>query len=75
MIYALYFKKDEFSIKIKDGSKFHGVIKQSGVPQYYNANYYICDERKPLKELGQKIKNNWYAKALEDLSNIEKIKI
>lgn len=82
--YALYYKKEDYEIKImliKEGHKmfeaFDRVLKNRDdecICQY-NSNYMTCKTRKPIKEMARILKNKWVNECKRNLEKYESIKI
>lgn len=72
-MYNLYFDKKEVELKIKKVTGMGSRLQEEYPvePKQYNDCYWICLERKPLKELAQQIKSEWLH---ETETLLEKIK-
>lgn len=82
--YSLYHSKKEVSIKIKRHNKPQYKLSydkkeldayNNGEVAYYNDCYYICKDRKKLKDLAIKLKNDWITEKKSELDKLESIKI
>ena len=80
--YSLYHNKEELKIRLKLLSKRDSFVKyieyyeKENLPFfYYNNNYHLGTDRKALKELAIKIKNEWIADLQEKLEVISAIKV
>jgi hypothetical protein len=73
---ALYYSKEKRILKIeKNANLIYGEnhlkdIKEYGVA-YFNSNYYIAEERKPLVEKAQSLRNCWIDELKKQLIELE----
>lgn len=76
-MYSLYYNKSELKIAIKKEPEGRFIMRtpkdENGI-YTYNSCYYMCDERKPLATLGNKIKTEWITEQKEILAKLEAMK-
>ena len=76
-MYNLYFNKEKVELKIKKVSNEGSRLRSNypSIPTQFNDNYWICLERKPLKEIARRIQTEWRIEAEQRLSAIKNLKI
>jgi hypothetical protein len=73
---ALYYNKSKCELKIQKNCKAMynqnhiQEIEEKGIA-YYNSNYYIAEDRKPLVEKAQELRLIWIAEAKTRLTELE----
>lgn len=76
-MYNLYHNKEKGELKLikvsSSNRKLHTTYKAQ--PSYFNDCYYVCMERKPLKELAISIKEQWLKEAKERVEMLENMKV
>ena len=59
-MYKLYHDKRNLDLRIEPlGNLLIDTSKIGEMPTIFNDSYYVCNNRKALKELAQEIKKNW----------------
>jgi|GEM_PF-4322254 len=74
-MYLLYFKKSERKIKVSKAHKGMQNLNYTDEVVQHNDCYFICSERKPLKEKAIEIHQSWISEFEEALNSIKDIKI
>ena len=74
-MYILYFNKSERKIKVSKAHKAFLNLNFTDKVAQYNDCYFYCSDRKPLKEKGKEIKQNWIDELEEALFSTKEIKI
>lgn len=74
-MYTLYINKDEKVLKVEKAKKPFCNLNYTDIPTFYNSNYYICENRKPLVELARELKNEWISNLETDLETVRCIKV
>lgn len=74
-MYQLYHKKSEGIIKIEKLKKVFSKVEVTDEIMCFNSVYYLCSDRKKLKEKALEIKNEWVSEAKLLLEKYESIKI
>lgn len=73
---ALYYNKSKAELKIEKNTRLTysqshiQEIESNGVA-YFNSNYYIAEDRKPLVEKAQELRLSWIAEVKTRLNELE----
>jgi len=75
-MYKLYFNKREKRIEISPVKNTELMaLKVSNEVTMYNDCYFICNDRKQLKEKANEIRNEWIIGLEEELEKVNNMKI
>lgn len=75
-MYNLYHNKEQCVIELRKVRSKERQLQAhyTHEPSRFNDCYYICVNRKPLKELAQQLKEGWIIEAKDRLEKTENIK-
>ena len=74
--YYLYHDKEFKILEIGNLEKKSLLVKVlSNEITTYNNSYYVCNDRKKLKEFAEKMKNEWIKRAETELVKLKEMKI
>ena len=75
-MFKLYHNKDNYEISISPlGNLLADTSKITDVPMRFNANYFVCRDRKILKSFAEELKQGWITDTESQLRKLKGLEI